>query len=151
MAQHFPAEDPATASGRHAPFDPAVLIDRGVMGLLDISVRSASADEVVLSMEVTPKTHQPFGVLHGGVSALLAETAASLGGALAAGPERSAVGVELNASHLRAMSQGTLIATARPLRKGRTLQVWDVSLVDDADRPICHARCTLAVIEARRS
>jgi 1,4-dihydroxy-2-naphthoyl-CoA hydrolase len=129
-------------------FDPDVLIKRGVMGLLGIKVLRASADEVVLAMEVTPETHQPFGVLHGGVSALLAETAASLGGCLAVGPKQAAVGIELNASHLRAISEGTLIATASALRKGRTLQVWDIALTDDSGRPICHARCTLAVVDA---
>ncbi len=95
---------------------------------------------------MTSKTHQPFGVLHGGVSALLAETAASFGGAVSVPPGQSVVGIELNASHLRPMTSGTLTAVATPVRKGRTIQVWDIALTDDDDRPICRARCTLAVI-----
>jgi uncharacterized protein (TIGR00369 family) len=93
------------------------------------------------------KVHQPFGILHGGVSALLAESAASAGGHLAAGPGRSVVGVELNASHLRPLRDGHLTATATPARIGRTVQVWLISLTDDEGRAICEARCSLAVID----
>jgi uncharacterized protein (TIGR00369 family) len=95
---------------------------------------------------VTWKVHQPYGILHGGVSALLAESAASLGGALAAGPDRGVVGIELNASHLRSVRGGHLTATATPIRVGRTVQVWGITLTDDDGRAICEARCTLSVI-----
>jgi uncharacterized protein (TIGR00369 family) len=80
------------------------------------------------------------------VSALLAESAASFAGALAAGPERSVVGIELNASHLRSVRHGHLTATATPVRTGRTVQVWSIALTDDDGRDICLARCTLAVL-----
>src|SRR5580693_9269743 len=113
---------------------------------LGVELVSASPDKVVLQVEVGPKVHQPFGILHGGVSALLAEGAASLGGALSVGPDQTVVGTELNCSHLRAMSTGTLIATALPIRKGRTVQVWGIELRDENDRLICVARCTLQVL-----
>jgi 1,4-dihydroxy-2-naphthoyl-CoA hydrolase len=113
---------------------------------LGIQLISATPDEVVLQVEVGPKVHQPFGILHGGVSALMAEGAASLGGALNVGPGQSVVGTELNCSHLRAMSSGTLTATALPIRKGRTVQVWGIELRDENERLICVARCTLQVI-----
>src|SRR5580658_817796 len=87
---------------------------------LGVELISVSPEKVVLQVEVGPKVHQPFGILHGGVSALLAEGAASLGGAVSVGPDQTVVGTELNCSHLRAMSTGTLIATALPIRKGRT-------------------------------
>jgi uncharacterized protein (TIGR00369 family) len=91
--------------------------------------------------------HQPFGILHGGVSALLAESAASLGAALAAGPERRVVGIELSASHLRGLRDGHLTAEATPVRVGRTVQVWRIVLTDDDGRAICESRCSLAVLD----
>jgi len=94
------------------------------------------------------RVHQPLGILHGGVSALLAESAASLGAFLAAGPGQRVVGMELNASHLRSVREGHLTADATPVRVGRTVQVWRIGLTDDEGRPICEARCTLAVLAA---
>jgi uncharacterized protein (TIGR00369 family) len=82
------------------------------------------------------------------VSALLAEGAASIGGAVSVGPDQIVVGTELNCSHLRSMSSGTLTATATPIRKGRTVHVWGIDLTDDQDRLICVARCTLQVLRA---
>jgi len=114
--------------------------------LLGVEVREASPDRVVMALPVTAKVHQPYGILHGGVSALLAESAASYGAGMSAGADRRVVGIELNASHLRALRDGTLIATATPVRKGRTVQVWQVLLTDDTGREICIARCTLSVM-----
>jgi 1,4-dihydroxy-2-naphthoyl-CoA hydrolase len=114
--------------------------------LLDVEVLEASPDKVVLRLPVTWKVHQPYGILHGGVSALLAESAASFGASLAAGRDRQVVGIEINASHLRGMKEGNLTATATPVRVGRTVQVWSIDLTDDDNRAICAARCTLAVI-----
>jgi len=76
--------------------------------LLGVEVVSATPDKVVLRLEIGPKVHQPFGILHGGVSALLAESAASVGGFLSVAPEEIVVGTELNCSHLRSMESGTL-------------------------------------------
>ncbi len=114
--------------------------------LLDVETLEADAGRVVLRLPVTWKVHQPYGILHGGISALLAESAASFGAALAAGPGRNVVGIELNASHLRSVSEGHLTAEATPVRVGRTLQVWRIALTDDEGRAICEARCTLAVL-----
>jgi 1,4-dihydroxy-2-naphthoyl-CoA hydrolase len=114
--------------------------------LLDVEVVEAGPERVVLRLPVTWKVHQPYGILHGGVSALLAESAASFGAALAAGSERQVVGIELNASHLRSVRDGNLTATATPLRVGRTVQVWSIAITDDENRAICAARCTLAVL-----
>jgi 1,4-dihydroxy-2-naphthoyl-CoA hydrolase len=116
--------------------------------LLDVEVLEAGPARVVLRLPVGWKVHQPYGILHGGVSALLAESAASLGASLAAGPDRNVVGIELNASHLRSLREGNLTATATPLRAGRTVQVWAIALTDDEERLICEARCTLAVLGA---
>jgi 1,4-dihydroxy-2-naphthoyl-CoA hydrolase len=116
--------------------------------LLGVEVLESTAERVVMRVAVDWKVHQPFGLLHGGVSALLAESAASFGGAMAAEPGKSVVGIELNASHLRGLRDGHLTAVATPVRVGRTVQVWTISLTDDDGRAICAARCTLAVIDA---
>jgi uncharacterized protein (TIGR00369 family) len=108
-------------------------------------------EKVILQVEVGPKVHQPYGILHGGVSALLAEGAASIGGAVSVLPDFIVVGTELNCSHLRSMSSGTLTATATPIRKGRTVHVWGIDLTDDQGRMICVARCTLQVLKAPKS
>jgi uncharacterized protein (TIGR00369 family) len=113
--------------------------------LLDVEILEATAERVVMRLPVTWKVHQPYGILHGGVSALLAESAASFGAAINAGPGKRVVGIEINASHLRGMTEGFLTATATPIRAGRTVQVWGIALTDDQGRAICEARCTLAV------
>ena len=115
---------------------------------LGIEVVSVTPEEVVMRVEVGPKVHQPYGILHGGVSALLAEGAASIGGAVSVGPDQIVVGTELNCSHLRSMSSGTLTAVATPFRKGRTVQVWGIELRDEQERLICVARYTLQVLPA---
>jgi len=121
---------------------------RGVTGLLGVEVVDAGPARVELRLAVDQRVHQPYGILHGGVSALLAETAASFGAALAAPAGHHVVGIELNASHLRPMRAGMLTAVATPVRAGRAVQVWEVSLTDDRGREICRARCALAVVES---
>jgi 1,4-dihydroxy-2-naphthoyl-CoA hydrolase len=115
---------------------------------LGIHVIELTPEKVVMQVEVGPKVHQPYGILHGGVSALMAEGAASIGGAISVGPGEIVVGTELNCSHLRSMTSGTLTATATPIRKGRTVHVWGIDLTDDQGRMICVARCTLQVLKA---
>ena len=119
----------------------------GVHEQLDIEVVELAKDRVVLQVPIGPKVHQPYGILHGGVSALVAESAASMGGMLNVPDDKVVVGIELNASHLRSAASGTLIATATPIRIGRTLQVWHIALADQDGRAICDARCSLAVID----
>lgn len=138
--------DAASPARGQADFDAPA--GRTVMEVLDIETVELTPDRVVLRVPVTQKVHQPYGILHGGVSALMAETAASYGGALSVPSGCHVVGIELNASHLRPVRRGTVTATATPVRKGRAIQVWDVSLVDDAGRDICRARCTLAVVNS---
>jgi 1,4-dihydroxy-2-naphthoyl-CoA hydrolase len=120
----------------------------GIHAQLGVEIVELTATRVVLRLEVGPKVHQPFGLLHGGVSALLAESAASMGGAAAAQEGHTVVGIELNANHVRGMRDGVLTATATPVKVGRRIQVWSIELTDEQDRTICVSRCTLAVIEA---
>jgi 1,4-dihydroxy-2-naphthoyl-CoA hydrolase len=114
--------------------------------VLGIRMIEAGPDLVVLEMDVTPKVHQPFGLLHGGASAVLAESAASIGAYLNCDPTTEyAVGIDLNISHLRARRSGTVTATATPIRKGRTVHVWAIDINDQDGGAVAVARCTLAI------
>lgn len=117
-----------------------------VFETLGIEVVESSEDRVVLRMEVGPPVHQPFGRLHGGVSAVLVESAASLGTHMNLDPaSQFAAGIELNVSHLRGRRDGFVIATGVPVRKGRSLHVWAVDIADENDDPVAVGRCTVAV------
>lgn len=112
---------------------------------LRVRVMAATPDKVVLEMDVGPQVHQPFGILHGGASAVIAESAASMGAFLNCSPEEYCVGTDLNISHLRAKRDGVVTATAVPIRKGRTMHVWGIDITDEAGKEIAVARCTLAI------
>lgn len=105
----------------------------------------ATPDKVVVEMDVGPQVHQPFGLLHGGASAVIAESAASIGAFLNCRPGQHSVGTDLNISHLRAKRTGSVTATATPVRKGRTLHVWSVDISDEDGELVAVARCTLAI------
>lgn len=122
--------------------------ERTVMGALGIDLVEASGERVVLALEVGPTVHQPYGYLHGGVSALLGETCASIGAWLAAGLDKQAFGIEVNANHLRPVRSGRIVATGEPVRQGRTIAVWDTRIVDEQDRLVCVTRCTVAIRDA---
>jgi 1,4-dihydroxy-2-naphthoyl-CoA hydrolase len=108
-----------------------------------VRVAEASGDRVVLTCPVTPDLHQPFGLVHGGVYATLAETAASVGGSLWLGDRGKVVGVSNHADFLRAVRQGELRAEATPLSRGRTTQLWQVEIADEQGRLIAHAKVRL--------
>ncbi|MDQ4065528.1 MAG: PaaI family thioesterase [Actinomycetota bacterium] len=113
------------------------------LGIRDVEV---TPDRVVLEMDVGPRVHQPFGLLHGGASAVIAESAASLGAWLNTDMTNEVtVGTDLNISHLRAYSSGTVRAVATPIRKGRTMHVWGIEIRGGDDELVAVARCTLAV------
>lgn len=113
---------------------------------LDIATEEATPERVVLIMPVGSKVHQPMGLLHGGVSAVLAESAASMGSHLNVDPgAQTTVGVDLNITHLRSVMTGTVRATAVPLRRGRTVHVWSIDITDEDGRLVAVARCTVAV------
>ena len=107
-----------------------------------------SADKVVLEMDVGPAVHQPMGMLHGGASAVLAESAASMGAYMNCDSGKEfAVGIDLNVSHLSARRSGTVTATATPIRRGRSIHVWGIEIKDEHDKPVAVARCTLVIRE----
>lgn len=120
--------------------------DRTILKTLDIKIESAERERVVLSMPVDERVHQYTGLLHGGVSVVLAETAASIGAALNTDLEKyTPVGVEINANHLRSVSRGRITAEAVPIYKGRQLTVWSIEIKDERERLVCISRCTLAL------
>ena len=118
-----------------------------LMSTLGIEVTQADKDRVVARMPVGPRVHQPFGLLHGGASVALAETVVSIGAWLNLDREKEfAVGLEINANHVRAVKSGHVTATATPVHVGRRTQVWEARLVDDEGRLVCISRCTLGTM-----
>lgn len=118
---------------------------------LGIVVTEIGADYVCGTMPVDERTRQPFGLLHGGASVLLAETLGSLAANLCLDPQQEvAVGLDINANHLRAVTAGQVTGTARPLHVGRTTQVWEIRIVTDKDELCCISRLTMAVVPRRR-
>jgi 1,4-dihydroxy-2-naphthoyl-CoA hydrolase len=115
---------------------------------LGMEIRELTEQRVVATMPVDDRTRQPFGLLHGGASVALAETVASLGGAMNVDLERfSVVGIEINANHVRAVTDGFVIGTARPLHMGRRSHVWEIRIADEQDRLVCISRITMFVME----
>jgi 1,4-dihydroxy-2-naphthoyl-CoA hydrolase len=121
------------------------------MAALGIRVVAWDPDALQLAVDIDDRHRQPAGLLHGGISALLAETAASIAAAMSVDSTRNAVmGVDLNATHLKPKRTGTITTTARPLRRGRTIHVYGVDIVDEEGDLVCAARCTIAVRPVNR-
>lgn len=117
-----------------------------LMQFLGVKIGVASADRVVLTMEVTPKVHQYVGIMNGGVSLYLCETAASIGVVAGADLEKvTPVGIEINANHLRAVSRGVITVEAKPLHTGRTMSVWKIDITNDRGKLICTSRLTMLI------
>jgi 1,4-dihydroxy-2-naphthoyl-CoA hydrolase len=137
----------------HVITTPEVLTERGsksLPGHLGIRVTEIGPDYLRATMPVNAATHQPFGVLHGGASVALAETAGSLAAMLCVNPEMYlCLGQEINANHLRSVSTGTVTATARPLHLGGRSHVWSIEIRDEQERLVCVSRLTMAVVERR--
>lgn len=118
-----------------------------LIGTLGIEFKELEKERVVCTMPVTSKTHQPFGILHGGASVALAETAASIAAFLNVNPDTHyPVGLEINANHMRAKRDGIVTAIATPFHIGRTTMVWQVEIKDEQERLVCVSRCTVAVV-----
>lgn len=113
---------------------------------LGIVFTEIGADFLRATMPVDARTKQPYGLLHGGASVLLAETLGSTAGNLCVPEDRICVGIEINANHLRAVRDGVVTGTARPLHVGRATQVWEIRIEDARGRLACVSRITLAVV-----
>lgn len=143
----------STSEANPSPFrqppDLAALNARAIdtaVATLGIEFTEAGHDFLRATMPVDTRTHQPYGLLHGGASVLLAETLGSMGGMLCVPEGKGCVGIEINANHIRGVRSGTVTGTARPLHVGGNTQVWEIRIEDEAARLVCVSRLTLAVI-----
>ena len=113
---------------------------------LGIEFLEVGDDFISARVPVDTRTCQPYGLLHGGVSVVLAETLGSCGAMYASPEGHKAVGLDINANHLRGVTSGWVTGTARPVHIGRTTQLWQIDLVDDAGKMVCASRITMAVL-----
>jgi 1,4-dihydroxy-2-naphthoyl-CoA hydrolase len=144
-AQHAtPGDRPDLAAGVAAmqAMNPDSLMQR-----MGIEMVEASPERLVATMPVAGNT-QPYGLLHGGASVVLAETLGSFGAALHAGPGKAVVGLDINATHHRAARSGIVTGTATPITLGRTLACYEVVVTDEDGRRICTSRITCLVRDA---
>ncbi|MDF9812577.1 1,4-dihydroxy-2-naphthoyl-CoA hydrolase [Streptomyces sp. SPB162] len=136
----FPQEILAQWSG--LGLDLPALFSAGHLGdRMGIQITEASPDRVVGTMPVEGNT-QPYGLLHGGASAVLAETLGSVGAMLHGGPGKLAVGVDLNATHHRGIRSGNVTGVATPVHRGRSSATYEIVITDENDKRVCTARLT---------
>lgn len=130
----------------------AAMLDN--MGALNermgVRIVEASAERLVATMPVEGNT-QPYGLLHGGASVVLAETLGSMGSAIHAHPDRYPVGVDINATHHRSATSGLVTGVATPIHLGRTTASWEIVISDEAGKRLCTSRITCALLPARPS
>ena len=121
-----------------------------LMEALGIRITAVGDDWLAGSMPVDSRTHQPYGLLHGGASVALAETLGSTAAMLTLDPEKElAVGLDINASHVRGVRSGTVTGTAKALHLGRTTQVWEIRIENEEGALVCISRLTMAVVPRR--
>lgn len=137
---------------KRPPLAPMTALGEGTMpGHLGIEFVDCGDDWIRGRMPVDQRTQQPFKRLHGGASVALAETIGSVAAGYCIDSETHvAVGMEINANHIRPAYQGWVFATARPESIGRTTQVWSIRITDEADKLVCISRLTVAVIPIDR-
>lgn len=116
---------------------------------LGIEFLEVGEDYLVGRVPVDHRTHQPFGLLHGGVSVVLAETLGSCGAGFCIPQGYSAVGLDINANHLKGVKSGWVTGIARPVHRGRSTQVWQIDMRNDAGELTCVSRITMAILEPR--
>ncbi|MDJ1133192.1 PaaI family thioesterase [Streptomyces iconiensis] len=142
----FPQEilDQWAGSGLDLPS----LFSAGHLGeRMGLEVVEASPERVVGTLPVEGNT-QPYGLLHGGASAVLAETLGSVGAMLHGGPGKVAVGVDLNCTHHRGLRSGLVTGTATPVHRGRTMTTYEIAVTDENGKKVCSARLTCLLREA---
>lgn len=125
------------------------LLSVGTMGeTLDIKFIDIGDSYLKATMPVDNRTHQPYGLLHGGASAALAETIGSVASSLCIDREKQiCVGIEINCNHIRGKKDGLVTATAEPLHIGNTTHVWDIKIHDEREKLICVSRLTVAILK----
>ncbi|MFE9856066.1 PaaI family thioesterase [Streptomyces sp. NPDC005780] len=144
MGEHTTPQFPQEIIDEYAALgvDLPALFSAGHLGeRMGVTIIEASADRVVATMPVEGNT-QPYGLLHGGASAVLAETLGSIGSMLHGGATKIAVGVDLNCTHHRGVRSGHVTGTATPVHRGRTTATYEIVITDEQDKRVCTARLT---------
>lgn len=146
------SKGPIWFGGARPPLDQLTALGTNAMpGHIGIEFTDVGDDWLTARMPVDARTHQPYGRLHGGASVALAETVGSVAAASTVDREKfAAVGMEINANHIRPAYSGWVHATARPENLGRTTQVWSIRVEDEAGKLVCISRLTVAVIALER-
>ena len=117
---------------------------------LDIKFTELGENFIKASMPVDHRTHQPYGLLHGGASAALAETLGSVSSALVIDRQNFiCVGIEINANHIRSARSGLVIGTCTPIHLGATTHVWDIRIHDENSKLVCVSRLTVAILKKK--
>ena len=122
------------------------LCSNSAVSHLGIEISAFGEDWIEATMPVDHRTTQPFGLLHGGISVALAETIGSLAGYLAIEENKIAVGLDINAHHLRSVKQGIVTAKATPISLNRNIHVWQIDIRDEQDKLSCVSRLTLSIL-----
>ena len=119
---------------------------------LGIEFTEIGNDYITARMPVDKRTHQPFGILHGGASVVLAETLGSIASFLCLkDPQKQhAVGLEINANHIRSVKEGFVYGKVTPLHVGRSTQIWEIKITNDENKLVCVSRLTVAIVDANR-
>ncbi len=136
---------------RRVTIDQLNRLNSGTMSeSIGIELTEVGEDYLKGKMPVDSRTVQPYGILHGGASAALAETLGSIAGMLVLDSEKEyCVGMEINANHIRSVRGGYVYGTAKPIHVGRKTQVWEIRIEDDGGKLVCISRLTLAVISRK--
>ncbi len=120
------------------------------MEQIGIKITGFTNDSITGTMPVDKRTHQPYGILHGGASVVLAETLGSLAAQLTVDDSQyQTVGLEVNANHIKSVRSGIVTGIAVPIHLGKKTQVWEIKITDESNALICISRLTMAVIEKR--
>ncbi|MEZ4752826.1 MAG: PaaI family thioesterase [Bdellovibrionota bacterium] len=123
-------------------------------GFLGVELVHLARDQVLIKLEIKNQHKQPFGIMHGGLSLVLAETVSSLGAWFNV-EDQTVVGLEINANHIKAVKEGFVFASGKPLHIGRSTQIWAVDIYNTDDfhntdkQLVCTSRCTLAILSER--
>ncbi len=127
-------------------------LGKGTMGeYIGIEFTEVGENYIKATMPVDHRTIQPYGLLHGGASCVLAETVGSIASALVIDQSQFiCVGLEINANHIRSARKGLVIARATPLHLGKTTHVWDIRITDQQEQLVCISRLTVAILEKRK-
>lgn len=127
------------------------LLGNTMASFLGLKFTEVGEDFLRMSMPVNEKTVQPYGYIHGGANCVLIETVGSIASALVIDISKEyCVGIEINANHLRSVTKGIVVGTAKPLHLGRTTHVWEVKIHDEENRLSCAGRITVAILQQKK-